>query len=238
MLKHLTTVAFVLGMPTLGYAAASTRDFVSKAAISNMYEIETSKLALKNASKDEVKAFAQKMIDDHTKAGEELKGTLAGADEESAPQVLDATHKASLDALAKKAGADFDKGYIAEQKNAHDDAVELFTDYSTTGDEANLKAFATKTLPTLRAHQQQVQRLFTSATSTTQAAKPAVQNATLVEGRNSFTEEQARDRLAGAGYASIEGLAKDEKGIWRGKATKDGRSVEVGLDFKGNIAAH
>jgi hypothetical protein len=52
-----------------------------------------------------------------------------------------------------------------------------------------------------------------------------------------FKGGQARDRLTAAGYTSVHALAKDDKGIWRGNATKDGKSVSVGLDYKGNITA-
>ena len=62
-------------------------------------------------------------------------------------------------------------------------------------------------------------------------AKPAT-------GRNSFTIVQAQDRIAKAGYINLGKLAKSDDGIWRGKAMKDGRSVMVMLDFKGDVTAH
>lgn len=54
------------------------------------------------------------------------------------------------------------------------------------------------------------------------------------EGANSFTENQAKERLAKAGY-TVTTLAKDDNGVWRGTATKGGKSVNVGLDYKGNV---
>jgi hypothetical protein len=59
----------------------------------------------------------------------------------------------------------------------------------------------------------------------------------LEPGANSFTEAQARERLEAAGYTNVSALRKDDQGIWRGTAMKDGRQVSVGIDFKGNIAA-
>jgi hypothetical protein len=56
-----------------------------------------------------------------------------------------------------------------------------------------------------------------------------------VPGANSFTEEQARDRIAARGYAAISALVKDRDGIWRGRATKDGRTFAVALDYQGNV---
>lgn len=84
----------------------------------------------------------------------------------------------------------------------------------------------------------------TSTTPTTDGDTPAVatpddKNATApVEGANSFTEDQAKERIAEAGYADVTGLALDDKGVWRGTAMKDGKSVGVALDYQGNIVAN
>lgn len=59
----------------------------------------------------------------------------------------------------------------------------------------------------------------------------------LEKGANSFTEGQARSRLERAGLSNLSDLKKDDLGIWRGKAMRSGKSVSVGLDYKGNIAA-
>lgn len=59
-----------------------------------------------------------------------------------------------------------------------------------------------------------------------------------VPGKNSFTEGQAKSRLEDHGYSSVSGLHKDDNSVWRGKAMKDGKSVEVAVDFQGNITAH
>jgi zona occludens toxin (predicted ATPase) len=58
-----------------------------------------------------------------------------------------------------------------------------------------------------------------------------------VAGANSFTEAQAKSRIEANGYSTVSGLMKDDKGIWRGKASKDGKSVDVTVDFQGNINA-
>jgi hypothetical protein len=59
-----------------------------------------------------------------------------------------------------------------------------------------------------------------------------------VAGRNSFTESEARSRLEAHGYTNVGALTKDDKSIWRGKATKGGTSVDVALDYQGNIVAN
>lgn len=69
-------------------------------------------------------------------------------------------------------------------------------------------------------------------------ATPSDQNATApVEGANSFTESQAKDRIVEAGYADVTELKLDDKGVWQGKATKDGKALMVSLDYQGNIVA-
>jgi opacity protein-like surface antigen len=58
-----------------------------------------------------------------------------------------------------------------------------------------------------------------------------------VSGANSFTEGQAKSRIESNGYTNVSGLRKDDQGVWRGMATKDGRSRNVSLDFQGNVVA-
>ena len=56
-----------------------------------------------------------------------------------------------------------------------------------------------------------------------------------VKGRNSYTEGEAKSRIEKAGFANVSGLQKDDDGVWRGKATKNGQSVDVSLDYQGNV---
>jgi hypothetical protein len=70
-------------------------------------------------------------------------------------------------------------------------------------------------------------------------ASPDSTNATApVEGQNSFTEDQAKERIADAGYTGLSGLTIDDKGVWHGTAMKDGKPVSVALDYQGNIVAN
>ncbi|MDQ0391486.1 DUF4142 domain-containing protein [Labrys monachus] len=147
--------------PTATDAAASPEMFVTQAAIGNQFEVEESRLAVKRSSSPEIKKFAHRMITDHTKAGKELKKAVAKAHVGKVPTALDADHQASLDALGKDSGAEFDKAYVADQQKAHDDAVGLFSHYAQSGTQPALKAFAAKTLPTLEDHQKHVRMLST-----------------------------------------------------------------------------
>jgi hypothetical protein len=58
-----------------------------------------------------------------------------------------------------------------------------------------------------------------------------------VKGRNSFTEGEAMSRIESSGYSNVSQLKKDNDGVWRGRATRDGKEVDVSLDFQGNVVA-
>ena len=66
----------------------------------------------------------------------------------------------------------------------------------------------------------------------------AVDEGAPLEGANSFTEGQAQDRALAAGYSDVSALEKDDKGIWRGAANKDGKPVKVAVDYKGNVVSN
>lgn len=135
------------------------QDFVTKAGIANMFEIEEAQVAVKAAKNPDVKAFAQKMITDHTKAGTEFKAVVAKISGVTAPTALDDAHQSKLDDLKKKTGDDFDQDYVSDQKDAHNEAVSLFKNYADNGTDPDLKAFAAKTLPTLQAHKDMIDKM-------------------------------------------------------------------------------
>jgi predicted outer membrane protein len=192
------------------------RKFITDAAHGGMAEVALGRLALERASSDEVKQFAQRMIDDHTRANEELmklasskgvtlpkghghttqgdtsqgmtqttssttgtqpareqpqsgqpqsgqqqsgqqQGTArqdtAGAQSTDASRpMLDKKHQAVMDRLSKLSGAEFDREYMRAMVKDHSDAVEMFQRESTRGKDAEVKAWATSTLPTIQEH--------------------------------------------------------------------------------------
>lgn len=140
--------------------APNTQDFVSLAAQGDILEIETSKLALAKADNAKAKEFAEKMIKDHTETSTELKALVDGGKVQATlPANLDRAHKEKLDKLAKLGGNDFTKEYADFQVAAHKDAVSLFERYGKDGENADLKAFAGKTLPHLQMHLKMAQDL-------------------------------------------------------------------------------
>ncbi|MDW6026623.1 DUF4142 domain-containing protein [Mesorhizobium sp. BAC0120] len=235
-------VALTIGLPAL--AADSAQDFVDKAASGGIFEVDSSKIAQDKARDQSVKDFAQKMIDDHGKANAKLK-TIAGEEKLKVPTELDAKHKSDLDAL-RSAKDPVDNEYVQMQRDAHTDAVKLFESYAKDGDNAQLKAFAQETVPTLKMHKDMIEKIASTMdgnSSTTSSTTPAVSTsdtknpAAPVPGANSFTEDQAKSRIQDAGFSDVSKLTKDDKGIWRGQATKDGKSTTVSLDYQGNVVA-
>src|SRR5688572_21221293 len=118
------------------FGELTTEEFVTKASVSNLFEIESSKLALEKATDPKVKAVAQQMITDHTKAGENLKAAVQEAKLPSAliATALDDKHLEKMADLREETGEDFDEEYIDQQEDAHDKAVKLFKKYSEDGE--------------------------------------------------------------------------------------------------------
>ncbi|MDO9411623.1 MAG: DUF4142 domain-containing protein [Pseudolabrys sp.] len=143
---------------TLGIAP-KTEDFVTQVAISDMFEIESSKLAQTKAN-GASKTFADHMVMDHTKTSTELKSMVSGGKVAvTIPAALDSAHQGKLDKLKSLNGAEFTKQYNSDQVAAHKDAVNLFERYAKGGDNADLKAWAGKTVPALQAHLKMAQDL-------------------------------------------------------------------------------
>jgi putative membrane protein len=125
--------------------------FATKAAMGGMAEVQLGQLALKNSSNTDVKTFAQKMVSDHTKAGEKLKD-VAAKDNIALPSDMDAKDKALYDKLSKLQGADFDKAYMKDMVKDHKTDVAEFQKEANSGGNPDLKQFAGDTLPTLQEH--------------------------------------------------------------------------------------
>ena len=140
-------------------ASVSSMDkkFAMMAAAGGMAEVETARLALTKASSDAVKQYAQKMIDDHTAANTELM-QIASMKNLTLPTAPDAKHRAMMAKMEKLSGAAFDREYIMMAGHKDHQAMEkLFRDESMKGRDADLKAFAAKTLPVVQMHLDKIQ---------------------------------------------------------------------------------
>ena len=148
------------GINSLIGRSPSTQDFVTEAANSDMFEIQSSKLALQKVSDTPTKDFANQMITDHGKTSAELEALVAaGQVKAKPPTVLDDSHQSLLDKLKSLNGGDFEKQYHDDQVQGHKDAVDLFKRYADGGSNPDLKQFAQKTLPTIQHHLDMAQDL-------------------------------------------------------------------------------
>jgi putative membrane protein len=132
-------------------AAGTDERWVKNVSVDNLAEVELGQLAATKASSDQVKSFAQHMVDDHGKANDELKSIVASKNI-TLPAEPDAKHKAVHDRLSKLSGAAFDRAYMREMVAGHRMAVNAFRTESKTGKDADIKAWASKTLPTIEEH--------------------------------------------------------------------------------------
>jgi putative membrane protein len=153
--------------------AAADQRFMVEAAQGGMAEVELGKLAADKASNPDVKKFGERMVDDHGKANDELK-TLAQNKNITLPTAIDARHKAVIDRLSKLSGDQFDRAYVQDMLRDHQKDVAAFRTESKSGKDADVKAWAGKTLPTLEEHLKLVQDLHKGpvGTSGTKAKNP------------------------------------------------------------------
>lgn len=127
-------------------------NFVTLAATSDMFEVQSSKVALQRSSDPGVKRFAQMMIDAHTKTTAALKGLIADQSNLSPPTSLPADLQSKLDGLGSVSPADFDKAYLDDQVDGHQSALNVMQRYAKDGDQEPLKQFAAATAPTVQQH--------------------------------------------------------------------------------------
>jgi putative membrane protein len=140
------------GVNSMLGVSPKTADFVSEAATGGLFEIKSGQLA--EAQGDAAtKSFARRMIADHQKADAELKDLVQKQKIDVAiPTDLTSSQQSKLDKLTQLKSADFDKQYRDDQYSAHKDTVSLFQRYAKGGDDAALKQWAQRTLPTLEHH--------------------------------------------------------------------------------------
>ncbi|WP_118856429.1 DUF4142 domain-containing protein [Sphingomonas mesophila] len=142
-----------------GTALAAT-EFAATMAAGDMFEIESGRLAEKNGVSPAVKSFAAMLVADHQKSSTELKAAASQARPAVAvmPE-LTADQRAKLDALGSAKGAEFDRLFVEQQKEAHGKALEALKSYSANGDVEPLKAFAGKAAPVVQKHLDELNKM-------------------------------------------------------------------------------
>jgi putative membrane protein len=152
--------------------------FVPLAASANLFEIESSQLALQRSHAAPVKDFANRIVTDHDLAAAKLAQALSDANIPAPTPTLNGKDRTALDNLKIAKGATFNKAYIEAQYNAHLETVNLFDAYTKNGDNPRLKALAADLLPTLQGHLDHIARL-RSAASPQPVTAPATRPRTM-----------------------------------------------------------
>jgi putative membrane protein len=144
----------------MGKVSSKDKKFMMDAAMGGMEEVEMGRLAASNATDADVKAFGQKMVDDHTKANDQLK-QVAQTKGVTLPTDMNKSQHSDMDKLSKMTGADFDHAYVKMMVKDHKKDVADFSKESKSGSDSDVKSFASTTLPTLQDHLKMVQDLST-----------------------------------------------------------------------------
>ena len=141
-----------------GNASMEDKHFMRLAMEADMAEIQLSQLAQQKSSSDQVKQFAQRMVDDHTKLDAQMKpmAMQAGVD---APTDVSARHKAELAKLQALSGDKFDEEYVKAMVNDHREADQAFTSEETTAKSQDLKSAVTQAQPIIADHLRMAQDL-------------------------------------------------------------------------------
>lgn len=141
-----------------GNKAEEDAEFAVEAADGGMLEVELGTLAITKAASPEVKQFAQKIVDEHTKANNELKA-LAQKKNITLPTTLGNEHQRKLEKLREKTGAEFDKEYMDLMVKDHKEDVKEFEEQAEDGNDPEIKEWASSKLPTLRNHLEEAERV-------------------------------------------------------------------------------
>ena len=163
-MKFLTLAAAAAALSLAGAAyaqpavPAGDNSFAQKAAAAGLSEVAEAKIAVDKAANPQVKQFAQQMITDHTKANNQLT-QIAEGKSLSLPMEPTKRDQKQASKLQNESGARFDRDYVRDQLAAHKQAVALFKRESEHGKDADLKQFASETLPILQHHLEMVEQL-------------------------------------------------------------------------------
>jgi putative membrane protein len=135
-------------------------DFFNDATQGGLLEVRLAQLALQKSSNEEVKKYAQRMIDEHGKLNTRLTQIAQVRRSFTMPTDLDTKHRKIIDDLAKETGSKFDRDYMSRMVDDHQDVVKAFEKESKDGTDTDLKTAATEALPTLRDHLNQAKQIY------------------------------------------------------------------------------
>ncbi|MPY66331.1 DUF4142 domain-containing protein [Deinococcus sp. SDU3-2] len=170
----LVLLPLALGSCTMMAPNATTVDglFLQSVTGSNLFEIQSSQVALNRSTNAQVRTFAQQMINEHTTAQAQV-AALASARGVPLPKALPPELQLKVNTLNTLTGSAFDVAYLREQVLGHQFTISIFQNEQTAGRDAGVVAFATQNLPLIERHFQEAQTLLATAQSQTAPAAPA-----------------------------------------------------------------
>jgi putative membrane protein len=156
MRKEVCTLVagLLIGLPAF---AGSDVEFAKKAAMGGMLEVKLGEHAVHNAANPDVRAFGQRMVDDHSKAGKELD-ELAKKDGITVPTELDAEYARMAKDLLSQAGPAFDRSYMKMMVEDHQKVADAFRAEAKDG-KTDIDRWAAQTLPTIESHLTQAREI-------------------------------------------------------------------------------
>jgi putative membrane protein len=177
------------------------RQFAMDVAMDGMTEVELGRLATQQGASDSVKQFGQRMVDDHTKANNDLM-QWASTSGVTLPTTLDAKHQAMVTKMTALSGAAFDKAYAKSMVSDHTKAVAMFQKEADKGSDSGLKSFAATTLPTLQEHLTMARALSTgngngSTNASTNSSMNANMGGSKSSGKNSNKSKSSNSNMRG-----------------------------------------
>jgi len=170
---------------TKGSLDSADRKFIEEAAMGGMMEVELGKLAQQKAMNEDVKKFGEHMVQDHSKANDQLKQTVS-AKGVQVPASMDKKHQGDIDKLGKLSGADFDKAYMKQMVSDHKKDVSEFQKAAKSAKDSDVKSFAASTLPTLQEHLKMAQAT-SDAVSKEKSSKSAMNSPVSPNAKNTGT---------------------------------------------------
>ncbi|WP_235526525.1 DUF4142 domain-containing protein [Nostoc piscinale] len=157
--------------------SSSDRQFINEAAQGGLAEVQLGQLASQRAANNAVKQFGLRMVQDHTQVNNQLK-QLAARKDVKLPTTLNRENQQLQQRLSKLSGANFDREYMTHMVQDHQKDVSAFQTEAKQGQDADVKAFATQTLPTLQEHLQQARSIVNAGANTgTSTSSPSPTNA-------------------------------------------------------------
>lgn len=145
--------------PAASTVSEEDSKFAVEASSGGMTEVQLGELAQQKASSQQVKDFGAMMVRDHSKANDELKA-IAGNKNITLPPAPGEDHMDHIKKLSEKSGKEFDKDYMKLMVKDHEDDIDKFEKCSKDAKDADLKAYAAKTLPTLREHYNAAKKIY------------------------------------------------------------------------------